>query len=159
MFDIIYRNVFTPEYLRERRREDQVNRLQRATDNILKVSSKNVKTLDSDKVKEFIQDIIQEKSETPSIVGIKGTEDGNDLVLILQDGSDTIHVPLVNFGQELATAFEQKLTSTALCFVADASSGLGSEMLAQIASSCGAGMVRTVRLHICTQNRSITLTS
>ena len=52
-----------------------------------------------------------------------------------------VRVPLLAFCESLARAFEGQMTSTALCFVADASSGLGSETLAAVAGRCNYGVV------------------
>lgn len=49
-------------------------------------------------------------------------------------------VPLVKFGMKLAKAFEDKLTTTTLCFVADASSGKASGMLESLLKESKAGV-------------------
>ncbi|KAL7533315.1 hypothetical protein ACHAWF_004451 [Thalassiosira exigua] len=51
-----------------------------------------------------------------------------------------VRVPLAEFCEKLATAFEGRATSTTLCFVADASSGVGSEMLTAVAGRCDHGV-------------------
>jgi len=81
---------------------------------------------------------MNEKVQTPSIRGIMCKDDCS---LLLEKDSIIMSVPLLKFGLELATVFEEKLTSTALCFIADASSGLGTKMLGEIVSSCGAELV------------------
>jgi len=55
-----------------------------------------------------------------------------------------VRVPLVFFCELLATAFDGQITSTALCFIADASSGLGSEMLTTVIKRCNHGVVSTL---------------
>ena len=57
-----------------------------------------------------------------------------------------VRAPLSRFGEALAIAFEQKLTSTALCFVADASGGYGTKVLSSVFNGCGTGMVRYNKL-------------
>lgn len=52
-----------------------------------------------------------------------------------------VRVPLLAFCELLSLAFEGQMTSTTLCFVADASSGLGSETLAMVARRCNYGVV------------------
>jgi len=47
-----------------------------------------------------------------------------------------IQVPLVPFALQLADTFDGKVTSTAFCFIADASSGLGTHVLTVIAKKC-----------------------
>jgi len=69
------------------------------------------------------------------------TVDGHDKAI--QFGR-RVQTPLVKFGMKLADAFEYQLTSNALCFVADASSGLGSHIIGTVAEKCQAGMVRSV---------------
>jgi len=111
-----------------------------------------------------IQDLVQlltsiQSKQSLLIVGIAtDTQVGTSfeewyIHLVLTDASNStlpnavptigrrIQVPLVTFGLLLADAFDAKVTGTALCFVADASSGLGSHVLARIAQECDAGMV------------------
>ena len=49
-----------------------------------------------------------------------------------------VQVPLLPFCQALASAFDEKPTSTALCFIADASSSLSSQVFSQILIQCQA---------------------
>lgn len=51
-----------------------------------------------------------------------------------------VRVPFVIFTELLAAAFEKQMTSTALCFVADASSGMGSETLVEVVRKCNHGV-------------------
>lgn len=51
-------------------------------------------------------------------------------------------LPLTKFGLVLAEAMENQLTSTTLCFVADASSGLGTRLLSTVLTESKAGVVR-----------------
>jgi len=51
-----------------------------------------------------------------------------------------VRVPLVDFCETLAVAFEGQMTSTALCFVADASSSLGSDILTEVVKKCDHGV-------------------
>lgn len=52
-----------------------------------------------------------------------------------------VRVPLVAFCELLAKAFEAHITSTTLCFVADASCGMGSDILSTIVKRCNYGVV------------------
>jgi hypothetical protein len=52
-----------------------------------------------------------------------------------------MRVPLLPFCDLLANAFERRLTSTTFCFVADASSGLGIEVLTTLVARCDVGVV------------------
>lgn len=47
-----------------------------------------------------------------------------------------VQVPIVEFCEELAKQFERKITSVALCFVADASSSLSSKLFVNILREC-----------------------
>ncbi len=54
-----------------------------------------------------------------------------------------LRVPLVEFCELLANAFQAHIiTSTTLCFVADASCGMGSDVLSTIVRRCNHGVVR-----------------
>ena len=56
-----------------------------------------------------------------------------------------VRVPLLVFCELLAKSFERQMTSTALCFVADASSGMGSEILSTVVKRCNHGVVSCAR--------------
>lgn len=159
MFDKIYRLVLSPEDLYISRRSTQVKALKRSIDDALIVSERCVRVKSttvlsmnaSPDMDAFIADIIDKNKPSPSIIGIKVTEDDSvvlSLAVKVDDDSKKnacekiVELPLVEFGRKLATAFEQQLTSTTLCFIADASCGLGSELLGEIVSSSGAGLVR-----------------
>lgn len=60
-----------------------------------------------------------------------------------------VRVPLVLFCEKLANAFEKQMTSTALCFVADASSSLGSDMLTNVVKACDHGVVSFTDVVLC----------
>jgi len=82
----------------------------------------------------------------PKINGIlKGSEDDvtdMEYYLILESSGTTkkIQVPLVRFGLVLAEEMKRMLVNTTMCFVADASSGLGSRVLGRVSKECGAGV-------------------
>ena len=138
MIDLIYRNILTPKELREKRRIDQLTELMYAAASIVNsTSSTRIKNLSDAEIQVFVNEILDEKNETPSIIGVKREQKSSNLKLILRRDSQDVIVNLVSFGHELARAFEQKLTSTALCFVADASSGLGSKIIGEVSSAYG----------------------
>uniref|UniRef100_A0A6V2E689 Transmembrane protein n=2 Tax=Ditylum brightwellii TaxID=49249 RepID=A0A6V2E689_9STRA len=105
-----------------------------------------------DEIESLVNEIIGEKdsSKAPFVVSIELDDEDpraqREYYLFLafpKEGSKRyrrMQVPLVRFCTKLADAFEKKLTSTALCFVADASSGLGAEVLGKVLSECGAGL-------------------
>lgn len=163
LLDFVYSKVLSDESLRQKRRSVQISTLEYSIDTIIakEISfGKEVKKISGDDMKQFFKEVLDEKFPTPSIVGMvttkkssgdKDSDPSPQLVLKQEiDGTKTssiIYAPLIEAGAELFKLFEQQLTSTALCFVADASSGLGTKMLGKIVSSCGAGMVRRLEIH------------
>jgi hypothetical protein len=117
---------------------------------------------DVDDMQSIISDIIDVTKPSPVIVAMEqdliDEVDPDTYHLFLafpstpSKGSDAVtnttyprkvRVPLVLFCELLATAFDGQITSTALCFIADASSGLGSEMLTTVIQRCNHGVVST----------------
>ena len=115
---------------------------------------------ESKEMDSFINEILDKEKSPLSIVGMKiSAKDNETAVMVVaikctmmaesanEEGSNVnsyekiIEVPLVEFGLKLADTFKDLLTSTTLCFIADASGGLGSEILGRIVESCGAGLV------------------
>ena len=103
---------------------------------------------DDKAIASFVKDVVDESKSTPTIVGVRVDENNtkiSKILLAVKDSKDSyeqiVEYPLVEFATELSNAFEKKLTSTTLCFIADASGGLGTEMLGRIIASCGAGLV------------------
>ena len=102
---------------------------------------------------ELVKRILDKKVPTPYIVAIdKDDEDGLDkreiylwlaFPPVSDDGKDKeskegwrrVQVPLIPLAKLLAEAFDNQITSTALCFITDASSGLSSEVLHHILNS------------------------
>ena len=130
----------------------------------------NYTTNDTTEMDDIVTEILDKKKKTPVIVTIE-CELGDDVnpnlyYLYLAfpptsssssegDTSDVstppspkmyrrVRVPLVLFCEKLANAFENQMTSTALCFVADASSSLGSDMLTNVVKECDHGVVSFV---------------
>ena len=123
--------------------------------------------LEDDEMDALVEQIVKgdnrknESNSTPLIVGMAvdlSLESGSSqewylyLAFPLDDQSSLdkeegikygrrVQTPLVKFGMKLADAFDKQLTSTALCFVADASSGLGTRVLGQVLEQCQAGLV------------------
>ena len=119
-------------------------------------------------MEELIVEILNPKNPSPVIVSMEqdltNTDDPNTYHLLLgfpptseRDGGGEnrnsintpqfpkmyrrVRVPLVVFCEKLASAFEKQMTSTTLCFVADASSGMGSELLTSVVDQCNHGVV------------------
>jgi hypothetical protein len=81
-------------------------------------------------------------SPFPRILGVSREEESRDLLLeVYHSHSGVYTLPLLTFGVALADALEATITTTALCFVADASSGLGSRMLANLFEASNSGVV------------------
>jgi len=113
---------------------------------------------DTEEMDTLLSEIMDSKKATPVIVAIEqDLEDDNnpnDYHLFLafppaNAGVSTpaapnlyqkVRVPLIAFCERLAKAFKDQMTSTALCFVADASSGLGAEMLTDVVKDCNHGV-------------------
>ena len=102
----------------------------------------------------LVKRIMDKKSPSPYITAIdKDDEDGLDkreIYLWLafppasgvdkaekdsEEGWERVQVPLIPLANLLAEAFDNQITSTALCFITDASSGLSSEVLHHIMDS------------------------
>ncbi|KAG7355739.1 hypothetical protein IV203_000425 [Nitzschia inconspicua] len=69
---------------------------------------------------------------------------GDYFVFLARQSSDSriqlYELPLIKFGMKLAEAFEDQLTTTTLCFVADASSGKASSLLEQLVTLSKTGV-------------------
>jgi len=79
----------------------------------------------------------------PQILGFSREEDSREiLVELYHTQSGSFELPLIKFGMVLAEILDATLTSTALCFVADASAGLGSQLVADLLDASKAGVVR-----------------
>jgi len=167
MFDLLNRYILSPDNLYQTRRSTQLNELKRSFQDALRTSERNVRSKettiekmnDSADMDMFLKDVImnnKEKRGSTSIIGLKWNEESDkekvEIILAVKsvDSEDEgktvtyekiVELPLVPFANKLADTFENNLTSTTLCFVADASSGLGSEILGRIASSTDAGLV------------------
>lgn len=118
-----------------------------------------VEKISGTEFKGLVDEILDSKKATPVIVAIEqdptdANPDTYFLHLAFPPGNGTstpaapglfrrVRVPLVSFCEALAKAFEGQLTSTAFCFVADASCGLGSEMLTSVVKACDTGVVRS----------------
>jgi hypothetical protein len=89
----------------------------------------------------YVRSLLEKKCNVPRIVGVRKRKDesnGISTELIMKDSDSLILIfDLSIFCKKLSNAFQEQLTSTALCFVADASSGLGTDMIGQIVSTCG----------------------
>lgn len=87
----------------------------------------------------------KEKDSTtpfPQIMGLVREEESREiLVELYHPQSGTYQLPLQRFGLMLADILEDTLTTTALCFLADASSGLGCQFVADLLEASKAGVV------------------
>ena len=119
---------------------------------------------DTEEMDNLLSEIMDPKKATPVIIAIEqDLEDDNNpndyhLFLAFPPASagvstpaapnlyQKIRVPLIAFCERLEKAFKEQMTSTALCFVADASSGMGSEMLVDVVKDSNHGVVSCVSL-------------
>ena len=120
-------------------------------------SEEMVEKIDNHEIKGLIDEILDPKKATPVIVAIEqdATDTNPDIYYLFMafpgdEGTSTpakpvmyrrVRVPLVAFCEEMANAFESQMTSTAFCFIADASCGLGTDMLTSVVESCDTGVV------------------
>mmetsp|Transcript_102 Transcript_102/g.272 ORF Transcript_102/g.272 Transcript_102/m.272 type:complete len:562 (-) Transcript_102:185-1870(-) len=98
----------------------------------------------------LIEKIVDRKDTKSRFYGLKIDKDPLDplgeyyLFIVheqeLSDGKTLYQLPLVKFGMKLAEAFEDELTTTALCFVADASAGKAASMLESLVKESKAGV-------------------
>lgn len=134
----------------------------------------NYTTNDTTEMDDIVTEILDKKKKTPVIVTIEcelGDEINPNLYYLYLafpptssssegDADDVstpqspkmyrrVRVPLVLFCEKLANAFEKQMTSTALCFVVDASSSLGSDMLTNVVKACDHGVVSFCILFDC----------
>ena len=120
-------------------------------------SEEMVEKIGGDEIKVLIDEILDAKKATPVIVAIEqdATDTNPDIYYLFLafpggEGTSTpakpglyrrVRVPLVAFCEEMANAFERQITSTTFCFIADASCGLGSDMLTSVVEACDTGVV------------------
>mmetsp|Transcript_235 Transcript_235/g.364 ORF Transcript_235/g.364 Transcript_235/m.364 type:complete len:575 (+) Transcript_235:51-1775(+) len=131
-----------------------------------------------DEMQTLVDQILDGECGTPIIVGISVDMDSTDFtewylrLAFPEKGQENnicdgniqyvkrVQTPLIKFAKKLAAAFENKLTSTALCFIADASSGLATGVLEELIENCQAGLAlvkepawMTTLAHISQQKR------
>lgn len=156
MFDLLNRIIYSSETLRKARRESQLSSLNTALKKELQsqqtkfASQRHI--VDDGEVDDFIKQILRKDYETPMVVGLRKKEcDVRDagLELLLKEKDSLVILDLKSFTNKLASAFKKQLTSTALCFVADASSGLGTDMINSIASACDLAVVQEPLWMLC----------
>lgn len=150
MFDLLNRFILSPESLREKRRISQTSMVETSLEEFLTVHTNSLQEkhlIEDNDVDAFVETLLRKDCNVPRIVGIRKRNEeskGTSSTELMMKDSDSqlLILDLNHFCKKLSSAFEQQLTSTALCFVADASSGLGSEMIGQIVSACGMAIVK-----------------
>lgn len=141
MIDIVNRNILDPKTLREKRRRIQLDKINQYHSSQEQLYTDIALEPNAD-IGSFVQRILDKNANvpTPSIASIT-----QDYIVLKQKGQDEyIKFPLQEFVSQLKQAFEDTLTSTALCFVADASSSLGLDMIESILMESNTGMVSRV---------------
>ena len=143
MMDILYRNILDPKTLREKRRQFQLEKINQYHSSQEQLYT-DIALEPSTDIDSFVQRILDKNANvpTPSIASI--TQDYIVLKQNEKEQDEYIKFPLQEFASQLKQAFEDTLTSTALCFVADASSSLGLDMIESILMGSNAGMVSRV---------------
>lgn len=121
---------------------------------------------DMSEMDDIIKEILDNKKKSPVIVTIEQdlSDDVNPNIYYLylafppssnkSDDTDDVstpelpkiyyrrvRLPLLVFCDKLEKAFKDQMTSTALCFVVDASSGMGSDMLCSVVDASDHGVV------------------
>ena len=143
MIDIINRNILDPKSLRQKRRQiqfDKINQYHSSQEQLYT----DIAIQPNTDIESFVQKILDKNVDepTPSVASIT-----QDYIVLKPDESEKdeyIKFTLQEFVSQLKQAFEKTLTSTALCFVADASSSLGLDMIESILMESNAGMVSGV---------------
>lgn len=97
------------------------------------------KILDEEEMKDLIDGWIKSNESCWMVLGIN-RDISNDEKELYLEFENRIQVPFVTFGLLLSQAFEDQITTTALCFIADASSGLGTRLVEGLLSSSKAGV-------------------
>lgn len=144
MFDLLNRVILSPESLRDKRRISQISMIESSLEEFLTVQTNSLleKYFIEDKdVDVYVKSLLEKDCNVPRIVGVRKRKDESNGIrteLIMKDSDSLLLIfDLSSFCKKLSNAFQEQLTSTALCFVADASSGLGTDMIGQIVSTCG----------------------
>ena len=143
MIDIVNRNILDPKTLCEKRRQIQLEKINQCHSSQEQLYT-DIALQPSTDIGSFVQKILDKNANvpTPSIASIT-----QDYIVLKQDEKEQdeyIKFSLQEFVSQLKLAFEDTLTSTALCFVADASSSLGLDMIESILMESNAGMVSRV---------------
>lgn len=159
--DAVVKKILSADLLQKKRRRDILRWAEKSNQHALqrkrqilarRFHNSHVENNKCDRVEDFfsekeMKDIVVsifQENEFPEIVGIEGggTKETSQekarqdvvLFLLLGNGKRLIQIPLAKFCMLLAAEFESRLTSTAFCFVADASGGLSTRMLNGIIS-------------------------
>mmetsp|Transcript_737 Transcript_737/g.1685 ORF Transcript_737/g.1685 Transcript_737/m.1685 type:complete len:561 (-) Transcript_737:43-1725(-) len=109
---------------------------------------KNTEYVSSEEGMDALVGKIVDKKETSVYYPLKLDKDPHDpteefYLYLLQQTDETrtlFQVPLVKFGMKLAQAFEDQLTSTTLCFVADGSAGKATSLLESLVKESKTGV-------------------
>jgi len=167
--DIISRKILDPDQLNTKRRGEYRYNWKKAVDKAKlqldyflaggqqkynddpEIVMKNTEYVSKDDdLNALVEKIVDKKDKTSKFYALKIDKDPHDpteefyLFMVQEQLSSNekvlFQVPLVKFGLKLAQAFEDKLTTTALCFVADASSGKATSMLESLVKESKTGV-------------------
>jgi len=166
--DAVAKTILPPDRLRARRRLESLYHLKKSLSVSFEKNRKRVSEEHGDSytpvyiqsrteyitseenIKGLVQDLLK-KDEYPEILALEGDKEEEEqyikatkeiyLYLFLKKEKRFVQVPLIPFATELAKKFEDIVTGTTLCFIADASGGLGPRMLNSIIASTDMGVV------------------
>jgi len=138
--DVVARKIYKPDALYSRRDKACRYRLKKKVLSDMVEMSKDVsKVMNEEHLDKLVASIVVPGTPSPDIIGICQDMETLDFFVVLNVKENPeygefgmLKVPLAEFGLKLAAKFERIVTSTTLCFVADASSGLGPVMLSKI---------------------------
>ena len=170
--DLVAKSILPPDRLRVRRRSEALHRLEQSVsaaiqnnrERVCQSIGDNKHTVEyakkcteyicsQDEMIQLAKDLLA-KDENAEILAIEGDEEEEKsfarstneiyLYLSLKGGERWVQVPLAPFCIVLANEFENILTTTALCFVADCSGGLGSKVLGELLKEPEVGVVSKI---------------
>ena len=137
--DIVARKMYKPDTLYSRRVKSCRYKLKKKVLGGMEIFQDVSKVLNEEHLDKLVASIVVPSTPSPKILGLCQDMGTHDFFVILDLRGNPeygefgkLQVPLVEFGQRLAAKFERIVASTTLCFVADASSGLGPSMLSKI---------------------------
>lgn len=117
----------------------------------------NILTTD-DEIDDYITKFVNDEGSDARVLGValdeKDTRAVPEYQVYISFQKLIYQMPLTKFGLKLADKLEDQLTATALCFVSDASSGLGLNLISDLLIKSGTNVVRYPLKHFKLLNSS-----